>query len=256
MITRRILGTIFGAAIFCTLAGGILGWAIGCFWPEYYQIVFGRAAQQAAFDPVAVGVGLGVTQGAVAGLVVGCAAALLVAWVTIRRTPGPRSTPEGDVTTAAATKSPRHRGVAGCLLLSCAAVLVFAVGLAAGLLVDEGAVHVGVAGEDLAEGRHRKPVPAGDHQDLELLGGRGIGRLGGGDGLRAAPHAEESPYDEAGAGTEDDGQSRDQPGQHCSPGCLVLLNALLVLRFFLIRHGLAFLACPKSTAGKCLSHGL
>jgi len=135
MITRRILGTIFGAAIFCTLAGGILGWAIGCFWPEYYQIVFGRAAQQAAFDPVAVGVGLGVTQGAVAGLVVGCAAALLVAWVTIRRTPGPRSTPEGDVTTAAATKSPRHRGVAGCLLLSCAAVLVFAVGLAAGLLV-------------------------------------------------------------------------------------------------------------------------
>ena len=62
------------------LLGALLGWALGRFAPGYYRTVFPGAARDPLFDPVEVGVGLGVTQGAVLGFVGSLVVVLGVLW--------------------------------------------------------------------------------------------------------------------------------------------------------------------------------
>lgn len=46
----------------CAAAGAGIGWVLGTFAPGYYRTVF-RCGDSPEFNPVQVGVGLGLTQG-------------------------------------------------------------------------------------------------------------------------------------------------------------------------------------------------
>lgn len=66
-------------ALFGGLAGAALGWAA----PDYYRIVFGMRPD-VQFNAVQLGMGLGITQGFGAGLIVGLAIVFIVAWYNSR----------------------------------------------------------------------------------------------------------------------------------------------------------------------------
>jgi hypothetical protein len=70
-------GLVFGVCC------GACGYALGRFVPGYYRSVF--FARNREFDPEAVGLGLGVSQGLFAGLLIGCVVVLAVAWYRSRR---------------------------------------------------------------------------------------------------------------------------------------------------------------------------
>jgi hypothetical protein len=81
------LGRAITAVFVCTLLfsglGGAAGFLLGKLMPGYYRAVF-RSGDAPFFDPVQVGLGLGVTQGMVAGAVIGLALVGLVAWHAAR----------------------------------------------------------------------------------------------------------------------------------------------------------------------------
>ena len=61
---------VFAAALSGGLLGTMVGGALGAFVPGYYRSVI-PGGEQPGFDPVAVGIGLGMTQGMMFGAVVG-----------------------------------------------------------------------------------------------------------------------------------------------------------------------------------------
>ncbi len=67
-------------------AGGGIGYLLGIAVPGYYRGVF-RAGGEAWFDPIQVGIGLGVSQGLPAGLAIGSLVVVVVAW-SRSRNPG------------------------------------------------------------------------------------------------------------------------------------------------------------------------
>lgn len=85
-ITRAV-GTVFLACFLFALGGGLLGLLLGVAVPEYYRSVFPRANADPNFNPPAVGFGLGVTQGAALGALVGVALAFILAWRETRLRP-------------------------------------------------------------------------------------------------------------------------------------------------------------------------
>jgi hypothetical protein len=74
---RAILMVVLSTAIF-TLGFMAGGFFIGKIAPDYYSAMF--HFRDATIDPVQLGVGLGLTQGAYVGIVVGVLAVLLEAW--------------------------------------------------------------------------------------------------------------------------------------------------------------------------------
>ena len=66
-----------GVAFACL--GALAGYALGSFAPDYYRLVF-RMPPEVAIDPARAGLGLGATQGAAAGLLVGLVIVVAVAW--------------------------------------------------------------------------------------------------------------------------------------------------------------------------------
>jgi hypothetical protein len=66
------------------LGGGLSGYGLALLEPGYYRGVF-SSGREPRFDPVAVGLGLGVTQGLICGLLVGAVVVLAVAWYRSRR---------------------------------------------------------------------------------------------------------------------------------------------------------------------------
>jgi hypothetical protein len=70
-----VLGAIVGAA---------LGFTLGRFVPAYYRSVFSRG-NSPDFDPVAVGIGLGFSQGTAVGVFVGLALVAAIAWFKSRK---------------------------------------------------------------------------------------------------------------------------------------------------------------------------
>ncbi len=70
MSVRRGLAIVAISAVGFGVAGGLLGLALGVGMPGYYRGVF-RAAADPGFRPAEVGFGLGCTQGAAAGVIVG-----------------------------------------------------------------------------------------------------------------------------------------------------------------------------------------
>jgi hypothetical protein len=84
MTVRRAFLIVAGAAAVCAAVGAGIGWALGTFAPGYYRTVF-RYGDSPEFNPVQVGVGLGLTQGLTAGLAFGCMVVLAVTWYDSRR---------------------------------------------------------------------------------------------------------------------------------------------------------------------------
>lgn len=79
MTVRETLTILFSTTIGFTLLGGVIGYSLGRFLPDYYRSVF-IAGRFPDFDPLATGIGLGVTQGVTAGAVIGTLLIFILAW--------------------------------------------------------------------------------------------------------------------------------------------------------------------------------
>ena len=79
----RAVGIIVVSALVCGLVGAGIGGFLGRAAPGYYRTVFRASGPE--FDPVEVGLGLGLTQGLAAGLLVGCVLVLATALWNRRR---------------------------------------------------------------------------------------------------------------------------------------------------------------------------
>ena len=77
------IGSVFGCAFIGGLIGTGLGAALGVFAPGYYRSVFSNG-DSPIFDPLAVGVGQGLTQGVVFGGVVGVLLVGMFYWFRAR----------------------------------------------------------------------------------------------------------------------------------------------------------------------------
>ena len=84
---RQTLVVILASTVGLGLSGCLIGYLLGRFAPGYYRAVF-RNGNDPQFDPVEVGIGLGLTQGIAAGLAVRALVVLAVAWYRSR---APRS---------------------------------------------------------------------------------------------------------------------------------------------------------------------
>lgn len=71
------------SALFFGLFGGGMGLLIGLFLPDYYVSIF-RSVDFDQIEPWKLGTGLGLTQGSVAGVVIGCVVLLSTAWYKSR----------------------------------------------------------------------------------------------------------------------------------------------------------------------------
>jgi len=83
LLMRSVL-TIIGLMVLLGIAGGLLGMLMGFAIPEYYRTMFPLAAERSSFSPVQVGLGLGATQGAGVGLLIGCVSVLAVSFLRTR----------------------------------------------------------------------------------------------------------------------------------------------------------------------------
>ncbi|QDV27578.1 hypothetical protein Q31a_59700 [Aureliella helgolandensis] len=73
------LGAVFGAAGVGGVLGLLVGAGLGTFAPGYYRSVFAGGTSP-TFDPVAVGIGQGLTQGIVFGGLIGLALVAMFYW--------------------------------------------------------------------------------------------------------------------------------------------------------------------------------
>ena len=73
------VGVVFGTGLLGGLIGTLIGAALGAFIPGYYRAVF-RNGSAPDFDPIAVGIGQGLTQGVAFGGIVGIILVALFYW--------------------------------------------------------------------------------------------------------------------------------------------------------------------------------
>jgi hypothetical protein len=73
----RAFGIVLITGALFAVGGAALGCAMGAIIPEYYRTVF-SAGDSPSFHPVRVGFGLGLSQGGIVGLLVGCAVVIAV----------------------------------------------------------------------------------------------------------------------------------------------------------------------------------
>ena len=83
MTWRKGIAIVAGTTAALALLGLAIGAFIGNFAPGYYRAVFPRV-DEARFDPVAIGVGLGLTEGTAAGLALGLITVVVIAWFKLR----------------------------------------------------------------------------------------------------------------------------------------------------------------------------
>lgn len=84
MTIARGFAIIIASAVGFGSGGAAIGYALARMAPSYYRGVFSNG-ESPGFDPVQVGLGLGVSQGTVAGLLVGSVVVLAVALSGLRR---------------------------------------------------------------------------------------------------------------------------------------------------------------------------
>jgi hypothetical protein len=77
------VATVVACTVLLAGVGAGIGWALGTCVPGYYRSVF-PGGNDPRFDPVAVGVGQGLTQGAAGGVPVGLAVVAILAWRDVR----------------------------------------------------------------------------------------------------------------------------------------------------------------------------
>ncbi|MEZ6058130.1 MAG: hypothetical protein R3C01_15635 [Planctomycetaceae bacterium] len=97
MTTKTALTTVLTWAVVFACVGSVMGAMIGVVAPDYYRSVF-RGGESSDFNPLQVGVGLGVTQGAASGIAISIVVLAILAWRDIRsRSPAIESnTPTTD----------------------------------------------------------------------------------------------------------------------------------------------------------------
>lgn len=76
--------TVLVASIFFGVMGGAIGLLIGVLLPDYYITLFPGILRSESLESWQFGAALGLTQGAVAGVVVGCVVLLTTAWYKSR----------------------------------------------------------------------------------------------------------------------------------------------------------------------------
>lgn len=86
MTVRKALAIVIVGVIVFAVIGGLTGAVIGNVSPGYYRAVF-RQGRHPDFNPLEVGIGLGVTQGMGAGLAISLAVVALLAWKEHRTVP-------------------------------------------------------------------------------------------------------------------------------------------------------------------------
>lgn len=84
-VAKILVLLVASTAVFTTL-GGIVGFGLGRFVPNYYRNLVG-AGQALDFDPLAFGIGQGVTQGMIAGIVIGLLLVVILSWIDSRQVP-------------------------------------------------------------------------------------------------------------------------------------------------------------------------
>ena len=84
MTVARGFAIVVASGIAFAVAGGVIGSTLGRSVPGYYRAIF-QGGERPDFDPVQVGVGLGITQGLAAGLIVGSVVVLAAALAGLRR---------------------------------------------------------------------------------------------------------------------------------------------------------------------------
>ena len=82
------IGAVFMTGLIGGTLGTLIGYALGSLSPGYYRSVFSQG-NSPTFEPVSVGIGLGLTQGILLGIVVGL---FLVAMFYWHRTRLPKTT--------------------------------------------------------------------------------------------------------------------------------------------------------------------
>jgi hypothetical protein len=75
----RAVGWIALTSVLFAVIGGLIGWLMGTQMPGYYRSIFLRGSDP-AFDPVAIGLGQGITQGLVLGSAIGLVLVLSNWW--------------------------------------------------------------------------------------------------------------------------------------------------------------------------------
>jgi hypothetical protein len=83
MTLKKALAVIIGMTVVSGALGCLGGFLLGKFNPAYYRAVF-KADERPDFDPVAVGMGLGLTQWSAAGVVLGVVLVLVLTWYDLR----------------------------------------------------------------------------------------------------------------------------------------------------------------------------
>ncbi len=129
MTIRRAIGTILSCTLMLAMIGAGIGYGIGVLAPGYYRTVFFRSGREPGFQPVSVGVGLGLTQGTTGGVIVGLAVVALLCW---RET---RIQPQSNSPRLPAGQPAPSRSVEQWLLLVTGSILALAFCAGAGFLV-------------------------------------------------------------------------------------------------------------------------
>ena len=120
------------------IIGAGLGYGLGTLAPDYYRSLLGGWSP--GFDPVSVGVGLGLTQGMAGGVVVGLAVVALLCWRETRLQRGSAQPLQ------AGSQPAKSRSVVRWLLLVTGLLLSFGFCLSSGVIVgllggERGAYH-------------------------------------------------------------------------------------------------------------------
>ncbi len=140
MTLMRMFLPVIACSLLFAVMGGAIGFGIGKFAPQYYRTVFSHADR--SFDPASVGVGLGASQGALGGAIIGLVLVALFSWQETRRA-RPSTLPAASLSASETPTQPRTpfgflRGNAARTLriavYSLGLILCLFLGLVAGLL--------------------------------------------------------------------------------------------------------------------------
>lgn len=81
-VTRAMIAILSFAMVFAA-GGALIGMGVGALVPDYYRNLF-RHGHEPHFDPVMVGTGLGLTQGALIGTAAGVIVVVALVWQHVR----------------------------------------------------------------------------------------------------------------------------------------------------------------------------
>ncbi|MGD9647746.1 MAG: hypothetical protein AB7U73_18685 [Pirellulales bacterium] len=84
MSVLKAIATVAGCAFLFAVAGAAIGGALGVLAPGYYRAVF-SSGDAPWFDPPVVGLGLGLSQGAVLGVFAGLVLVAIFVWRQTKR---------------------------------------------------------------------------------------------------------------------------------------------------------------------------